>query len=93
MFGCKFLNFSRSSSEMSLISRRVICDLEGTEDVSLDVIREYVDPDGEKYQKMIEEIRKRLGFTSLEYARIDDLIDSIGIGGCKLCTYCWDGKE
>lgn len=93
MFGCKYLNFSRSSSEMSLISRRVICDLEGRQEVSLDVIREYVNPDGEKYRAMVEEIRKRLNFTSLEYARIDDLIDSIGIGECKLCTYCWDGKE
>ena len=93
LFGCKYLNFSRSSSEMSLISRRVICDLEGTTDVSRDTIKQYVDPDGEKYQIMVEEIRKRLNFTSLEYARLEDLIASIGLDGCKLCKYCWTGEE
>ncbi len=93
LFGCKFLNFSRSSSEMALISRRVICDLEGTSDVSYETIREYVDPNGEKYNRMVEEIRRRLNFTSLDYARLEDLVASIGIDGCKLCTYCWNGDE
>ena len=93
LFGCKFLNFSRSSSEMSLISRRVICDLEGSDNVPLDVVKEYVDPDSEKYKRMVDEICKRLNFTSLDYARLDDLIASIGLDGCKLCTYCWNGEE
>ena len=79
LFGCKYLNFSRSSSEMDLISRRVICDLEGTKDVSVDTLKEYTDPDGEKYQKMVDEICRRLNFTSLDYARLDELVESIGI--------------
>lgn len=93
MFGCKYLNFSRSSSEMQLISRRVICELEGTENLSEDIIKEYVNPDSEKYKNMVEEIRKRLNFTSLDFARLDDMVESIGIDKCKLCTYCWDGEE
>ena len=93
MFGCKYLNFSRSSSEMQLISRRVICELEGTEDLTEETIKEYVNPDSEKYKNMVEEIRKRLNFTSLDFARLDDMVESIGIDKCKLCTYCWDGEE
>ncbi|MBR3841327.1 MAG: amidophosphoribosyltransferase [Erysipelotrichales bacterium] len=93
MFGCKYLNFSRSSSEMQLISRKVICDLEGTDDISSDIIKEYANPDSEKYKKMVEEIRKRLNFTSLDFARLDDMVESIGLEKCKLCTYCWDGEE
>lgn len=93
MFGCKYLNFSRSTSELQLISRRVICDLENTTEVSKETLKGYTNPDGEKYKKMIEEIRKRLNFTSLEYARLDDLLDSIGIEPCKLCTYCFDGND
>jgi amidophosphoribosyltransferase len=56
-------------------------------------LEEYSNPDSEKYQAMIEEIRKKLGFTSLQYNRLDDMIDAIGISPCKLCTYCWNGKE
>ena len=82
LFGCKYLNFSRSSSEMQLISRRVICDLEGTREVSEETIKEYVNPDGEKYKAMVEEIRKRLNFTSLDFARLDELVESIGIDKC-----------
>lgn len=93
MFGCKYLNFSRSSSEMALMTRRVICDLEHCENVSKEVLQEYVDPNGEKYKQMVEEIRRRLNFTTLDYARLDELVESIGIDSCKLCTYCWDGKE
>ena len=92
MFGCKYLNFSRSSSEYDLITRRVIRDLEG-EDVSEEVLQEYANPDSERYQKMCEEIRRRSNFTSLRYHRLDDMIESIGLDKCQLCTYCWDGKE
>lgn len=92
MYGCKYLNFSRSSSEMDLITRRVIKDLEG-ENVSDEVLKEYADPDSERYQNMCEEIRKRSKFTSLRYHRLDDMIKSIGLPKCKLCTYCWDGEE
>lgn len=92
MFGCKYLNFSRSSSEMDLITRRVIQKLEG-DDVSQEVLKEYADPDSERYANMCEEIRKRSKFTSLRYHRLDDMIESIGLDKCKLCTYCWDGRE
>ena len=91
-YGCKYLNFSRSTSEMDLITRRVIKKLEGAEPTD-EIIKEYVDPDGEKYAAMIEEIRKELHFTTLRYHRLDDMIASVGIDSDKLCTYSWDGKE
>lgn len=93
MFSCKYLNFARFTSEMDLISRRVISDLEGTTDVSLEVLQEYADPDTEKYRSMVNEIGRRLNFTSLDFARIDELQKAIGVEPCKLCTYCWNGKE
>ena len=91
LYGCKYLNFSRSTSEMDLITRRVIRDMEGEgRHVDLDA---YADPESERYQTMVENIGKQLNFTSLRYNRLDDMIDSVGIDRCKLCTYCWDGKE
>ncbi len=92
LFGCKYLNFSRSSSEMELIARRVIEEFEGKE-VSDDVLAEYADPDSEKYQKMVDKICEKLHFTSLRYNRLDDMLDAVGIEPEKLCTYCWNGKE
>ena len=92
LFGCKYLSFSRSSSEMELITRRVITKLEGKEP-DRETLKEYVDPEGEKYQKMIEMICEQLHFTSLRYHRIDDLIEAIGLPEDKICTYCWDGRE
>ena len=92
LFGCKYLNFSRSTSDMDLITRRVIANKEG-EHVDKSVLQEYADPNSERYQAMNEEIRKELNFTSLRYHRLDDLIKSVGIEPCKLCTYCWNGKE
>lgn len=92
LYGCKYLNFSRSSSEMDLITRRVIAELEGTEDVSNEVLQEYADPESPKYEKMIEEIRKQLNFTSLRYNRLDDMLDAVGIPKERLCTYCWNGR-
>ncbi len=89
LYGCKYLNFSRSTSEMDLITRRVIDKLEGPDaDLS-----EYANPESEKYQNMVEEIRKQLNFTSLRHHRLDDMIKAVGIEPCKLCTYCWNGKE
>lgn len=92
MFGCKYLNFSRSNSELDLITRRVIRDREG-DNVSNELLADYADPDSQNYQEMVEEIRKRLNFTSLKYHRLDDLVEAIGLPKEKLCTYCWDGKE
>ena len=92
LFGCKYLNFSRSRSEMELIGRVVINELEGG-DVSVETIKEYADPDSEKYANMVEGIRKKLNFTSLRFHRLDDMLESVGIDPSKLCTYCWNGEE
>lgn len=92
LYGCKYLNFSRSSSEMDLITRRVIDRLEHGQ-VTDEILAEYADPESEKYEKMVEEIRRELNFTSLRFNRLDDMLDSVGIDKCRLCTYCWDGKE
>ena len=92
VYGCKFINFSRSSSEMDLITRRIIAKKEG-EDVAEDILQEYANPDSERYAYMNEEIRKELNFTSLRYHRLDDLIESVGIDKDSLCTYCWNGRE
>jgi amidophosphoribosyltransferase len=92
LYGCKYLNFSRSSSEMDLITRRVIERLENG-NVTDEVLQEYADPDSPKYEKMVEEICRELHFTSLRFNRLDDMLESVGIEPCKLCTYCWDGKE
>ena len=92
LYGCKYLNFSRSTSEMELITRRVIKEFEG-DNVSEETLAEYADPDSEKYQKMIDRICEKLHFTSLRYHRLDDMIEAVGIEPEKLCTYCWNGKE
>ena len=92
LFGCRYLNFSRSNSEMELIARRVISELEGGTPTD-EVLREYADPDGERYQSMVDGICKKLGFTSLRYHRLDDLIASTGLDESELCTYCWNGKK
>ena len=92
MFGCKYLNFSRSTSEMELIARQVINELEGKE-ADAETVRSYADPDSEKYEKMVEKICERLHFTSLRYHRLDDMMESVGIDPEKLCTYCWNGVE
>jgi amidophosphoribosyltransferase len=90
IFGCKFLNFSRSRSELDLAGRRSVHDLEGGEP---DDLAKYSDPDGEPYCAMVEGIRSRLGLTTLQYQRLDDLIDAIGLPREKVCTYCWNGAE
>lgn len=92
LYGCKYLNFSRSKSEMELITRRVIQEQEG-DNCPKEVLEEYANPCSCKYAKMIEEIRKKQNFTTLRYHRLDDLLKSIGIEPCKVCTYCFDGKE
>lgn len=92
MFGCKYLNFSRSTSELDLIARRVIRAREG-DDVSDALLADYADPDSTNYKEMIDEICAERNFTSLRYHRLDDMIESVGLPECKLCTYCWNGKE
>ena len=92
VFGCKYLNFSRSKSEMDLITRRVIEKFEGP-DAPIETLKKYCNPDSPEYAKMVEEIRKELHFTSLKFHRLDDMLDSTGLEHCKLCTYCWNGEE
>ena len=92
VYGCKFLNFSRSNSDLELIARRVIREAEG-DNCSREVLEEYTDPDSCRYAHMVESIRRQQNFTSLRYHRLDDLTASIGIDPCRLCTYCFNGKE
>ena len=92
LFGCKYLNFSRSSSEMDLITRRIIREREG-DDVSMETLKDYADPESRNYKEMLDEICRQLNFTTLRYHRLDDMIESIGLDKCRLCTYCWDGEE
>ena len=92
LYGCKYLNFSRSKSELELITRRVIREREG-DNCPEEVLEEYTNPDTCRYAQMIEDIRRQQNFTTLRYHRLDDLLASIGIEPCKLCTYCFDGKE
>lgn len=91
LYGCKYLNFSRSTSDMDLITRRIIEEMEGSSKYpNLEV---YSNPETLQYQEMISRICKELNFTTLRYHRLDDMIETVGIDRCKLCTYCWDGKE
>ncbi len=91
MYGCKFLNFSRSTSDMDLISRRVIVELEGEE--GLKHIKEYADGNTERGKKMRKTICEKFKFASLGFQTVEGVTNAIGIDPCKLCTYCWNGKE
>ncbi len=92
LYGCKYLNFSRSNSEMELITRVVIDELENG-NVTEETIKEYGDYNSPKYEKMVERIGEKLNFTSLRFNRLDDMLDAVGIDPDKLCTYCWNGEE
>ena len=91
LYACKYLNFSRSNSELDLVSRRIIKEIEG--DVSDEIISKYVVPNSPHYNAMVEALREKQKFTSLRYHSLEDLIESIGIEPCKLCTYCFTGKD
>lgn len=91
MYGCQYLNFSRSTSDMDLIARRVIKKREGDNDLKM--LATYANPDTPEYEAMVEDIRKELNFTSLRFNRLDDMIEAIGIDPEKVCTYCFNGKE
>jgi amidophosphoribosyltransferase len=92
VFGCKFLNFSRSRSELDLVARRAIEKIEGGE-VSDDVLQEYTKTDSEKYNKMLSIVSKELNLGTLKYQTLENLIQAIGLPKEKICTYCWDGYE
>ena len=91
MYGCKYLNFSRSNSEMELLARRTIQKLEGDEGQKH--IAEYADGSTERGKKLRRAIAEKFNFTSLDFQTLDGILESIGIDPCKLCTYCWCGKE
>lgn len=91
MYGCKFLNFSRSSGDMDLITRRTMMELEGEEGVKH--MEEYSDSETERGRAMRNAICKKFKFESLEFQSLEGLTEAIGIDPCKLCTYCWTGKE
>ena len=90
MYGCKYLNFSRATSEMELIARSTIVDLEGEE--GFKYIDEYIDSTTERGKNLRKAICDKLHFTSLEFQSIDGIIDAIGLPADKICTYCWNGK-
>jgi amidophosphoribosyltransferase len=90
IFGCKFLNFSRSRSELDLAGRQAISEIEQSKEISPE---SYVNSKSEKYCVMVERIRKHLGLTSLKYQNLQDMVDAIGLPKDKLCTYCFDGVE
>ncbi|MCH5324982.1 MAG: amidophosphoribosyltransferase [Eubacterium sp.] len=91
MYGCKYLNFSRSTSELDLIARNIINDFEGADGVKY--IEEYSDTATERGKKLRAEICRRLKLTSLEYQSLPGTVKAVGLPSCKLCTYCWNGKE
>jgi amidophosphoribosyltransferase len=90
LFGCKFLNFSTSRSELELAGRRAIMDLEGCDPSDL---APYCEAGSPSYCAMVDGIRRRMGLTSLEYQRIEDLVEATGLSRERLCTYCWDGED
>ena len=91
MYGCKYLNFSRNTSEMDLIARQTIMKLEG--EITEEKLARYSDPDSPEYARMLQSICKQLNFTSLNFNRLDDMLAATGVSPCKLCTYCCTGRE
>lgn len=91
MYGCKYLNFSRSTSELDLIARRIIHEFEGEDGVKY--INEYSDTNTERGQRLISEICKRLKLTSLEFQSLEGTVKAVGLPESGLCSYCWNGKE
>ena len=91
MYGCKFLNFSRATGDMELIARRTIMELEG--EAGFAYIEEYSDANTERGKNLRRAICEKLNFSSLEFQSLEGVIKAIGLEPCKLCTYCWNGKE
>lgn len=91
LYGCKFLNFSRSNSDLDLIARRVIADRE--DNVTPDLLADYANSESKNYKEMEQSICKQMNFTTLSYNRLEDMIAATGIEPCKLCTYCMNGKQ
>ena len=90
VYGCPFIGFTSSKSDLELITRRIIRDFEGDENAKL---KEYATTDSPEYKRMVEEIARRLGLTTLRFNKIESLIESIGLPKCKVCTHCFDGSS
>jgi amidophosphoribosyltransferase len=90
VYGCPFIGFTNSKSDMELITRRIIRDFEGDDQTNLD---KYAQTDSPEYQRMVNEIARRLGLSSLKFARLEDLIESIGLPKNRVCTHCFDGSS
>jgi amidophosphoribosyltransferase len=90
VYGCRFLNFSQSKSELDLAARRAVKALEGDANARLD---EYADPSTDRYHAMVEWIRRTMGLSTLQYQRLDDMVAAIGLPRERLCTYCWTGES
>lgn len=93
LYGCKYLNFTRSLIENETIARKVIAKLEGTSLINDIHVDQYTDSVSKQYRNMVDEIRNGLNFTTLEFHSLNRMLDCVGIDKCKLCTYCWNGKE
>ena len=90
VYGCPFIGFTSSKSDLELITRRIIRDFEGDDKARLD---QYAKTDSPEYQRMVDEIARRLGLSSLRFASIEDLITSIGLPKSQVCTHCFDGSS
>jgi Glutamine phosphoribosylpyrophosphate amidotransferase len=93
IYPCKFLNFSTSRSTFDLYTRRIIRDIEGTSNLTEEILQQYVDPDSSKHKEMVTLMCKNLQLTTLKFQRLDDLVKAIGLPKCKLCTHCWDNSS
>ena len=93
VYPCVFLNFSSSRSNFDLFTRRVIRDLEGTSDLTEEILKPYTDPDSEKYKKMLEVMAQHLQLDSLKFQRLEDIVKAIGLPKEDLCTHCWDNSS
>ncbi|MCC8035100.1 MAG: amidophosphoribosyltransferase, partial [Rikenellaceae bacterium] len=93
IYPCVFLNFSTSRSTFDLITRRIIKEIEGTENFTDELLGQYADPDSEKYAALVEALRRRIGADTLRFQRLDDLVRAIGLPKESLCTHCWDNSS
>lgn len=90
IFPCEFLNFSSSRSTLDLAGRKAIKEIEGAEDKHLE---DYANPGTDRYYAMIEKIRQQIGVSTLQFQKLDNLVEAIGLPKEKLCTHCWDGSS
>ena len=90
VYGCPFIGFTSSKSDLELITRQIIKDFEGDENKNLE---KYTKTGSPEYERMVQEIAKRLGLSSLKFAKLETLIESIGMPKCKICTHCFDGTS